>query len=118
MIAYMPDTSTSTDICPYFGTAVYDNGTHMSEYPVITGWGRPAPVVSKATRDFRKAVEYCESIGRSRLLMVAPRPEPIVRRFDVAVRDPLRVHEARCTNRRPRLSLLERVKAELSRRRS
>lgn len=68
-------------------------------------------------REWLKAVEHSEAIGRSRLLMVDSIPSPIVRRLAVAARDPRRVHLSRCQMRRPRLSLLARVRAELSRRR-
>lgn len=120
MIASITGTWTGPDCCPNCGMPHFNQTQIISfPYPTISSsWGSPARPMSKAAKDLRKALEHCEAIGRSRLLMVAPRPEPIVRRLSLAALNPQRVHEARCTNRRPRLSLLERVKAELSRRRS
>jgi len=96
--------------CPICGESHYGDPTHGRIEPVFVP-------VRPIGLSLRKAVAHAEAMSRSRLLQVAPMSEPVVRGLHVAVRDPKRVHVSRCPMRRPRLSLLARVKAELSRRR-
>jgi hypothetical protein len=83
---------------------------------------RCAPTIRLPVRrigpTLRKDSNYHEAVRQSRLLSIAPAPERIIRRLDVPARDPRRVHLSRCLMRRPRLSLLERVRDEMSRRRA
>lgn len=53
---------------------------------------------------------HYEAIGESRELARGQLPAPIVRQRVAVARDPRRVHLLRCMTRRPRLSLLERVR--------
>lgn len=65
---------------------------------------------SAKARDLRVALAHYEAIGASRALMVREPPPPVVRHRVAIVESPLRVHLLRCMTRRPRLSLLERVR--------
>ena len=100
-------------VCPVCGTGHYDCADPRH--------GRIEPIrvpVRRIGTTLLKDLAYIEAIARSRLLMVGPVPTPIIRRLDIAASDPKRAHLSRCPMRRPRLSLLERVRAELSRRRA
>lgn len=55
------------------------------------------------------AIHY-EAIGASRELARGQLPALVVRQRVAVARDPRRVHLLRCMTRRPRLSLLERVR--------
>lgn len=86
------------------GTGLLDCGdVHASIY--YTCSVEPVP-----ERDLRKALEHYAAIGASRALMVREPPLPVVRHRIAPVESPLRVHLLRCMTRRPRLSLLERVR--------
>lgn len=86
------------------GTAYYQNGHYVDTIVV-----RPHPR-NKDAEALAKFARYFEAIGRSRKMGRAPLPAPIVRTPALARRDPLLHHKLRCTTRRPRLSLLERVR--------
>lgn len=60
--------------------------------------------------DFRTSQIHYEAIGESRELARGQLPAPVMRQRVAVARDPRRVHLLRCMTRRPRLSLLERVR--------
>ena len=66
--------------------------------------------------DNEAARNHYEAIGRSRQLARGELPEPFVSPPTIARGNPLHAHLARCPARRPRLSLLQRVRAEMARR--
>jgi hypothetical protein len=94
--------------CPNCGN------THATSSTTITmpAWGMAVPgdAEFQPARDLRKSLEHYEAIGESRDLARGQLPTALVRERVAVARDPRRVHLLRCMTRRPRLSLLERVR--------
>lgn len=96
--------------CPNCGNHHDKSNAETFTIPAYYGMGAPDVRESAKARDIRMALAHYEAIGASRALMVREPPPPVVRHRIATVESPLRVHLLRCMTRRPRLSLLERVR--------
>lgn len=96
--------------CPNCGNYHDSANTNTFTIPAYYGMGAPDDRESRRARDLRRAMEHYDAIGASRALMLADPIPPVVRQRVAVARDPRRVHLLRCMTRRPRLSLLERVR--------
>lgn len=68
------------------------------------------PQVAPPEQRVKRFWAHYDAVGASREMSRGPLPEPIVQKLYLAKPSPRRVHEMRCMTRRPRLSLLERVR--------